>query len=180
MKDCSRLISLTRRNVIFSVLESWRCISNLQGEVLKILSAEETPQPHQKGDLGGVSNGGWSNACPDELHEDDGARYWIYLSHDYYGHGGIDETKGTQEYANHPEYEWQLLGLGSSHSHLGEVPIRRETTSIRQTYEKVPELNQFPTLSSEIGKSGFDIQVIVMFVFRRTVYQPHNVLNNWI
>ena len=82
--------------------------------MLKILSAEETTQPHQKGDLGGVSNGGWSNACPDELHEDDGEKYWIYLSHDYYGHGGIDKTKGTQEYAtyhiqNTSDKYWDLV-----------------------------------------------------------------------
>ena len=56
---------------------------------------------HTKRVMGGGSKGSQSNACPDELHEDDGAKYLIYLNYDYYGHGGTDKIEGTQEYATY-------------------------------------------------------------------------------
>ena len=31
----------------------------------------------------------------------DGAKYLIYLSYDYYGHGGIEKIEETQEYATY-------------------------------------------------------------------------------
>ena len=63
-------------------------------------SPREPLQPYQKGD-GGGSNGSQRNACPDQLHDDDGAKHLIYLSYDYYGHGGIDKIEGTQECATY-------------------------------------------------------------------------------
>ena len=84
---------------------------------------------------GGVgSKGSQSNAYPDELHEDDGAKYLVYLSHDYYGHGGINKFEGTQEYGTyHIQNMSEKLGLRLPHSLLGEMPIRRETARIRYT-----------------------------------------------
>ena len=54
-----------------------------------------------KGPWEGGSKGSQSNACPDELHEDDCAKYLIYLNYDYYGHGGTDKIEGTQEYVTY-------------------------------------------------------------------------------
>ena len=60
--------------------------------------------------------------------------YLIYLNYDYYGHGGIDKIEGTQEYATyHIQNMSDKLGLGLPHTHLGEMPIRRETARIRYT-----------------------------------------------
>ena len=101
------------RYVIFMMLDSWRCISNPQGEVLKYASPDGVIQypNHTKRVLGG----GWykdnqSNACPDELHEYDGTKHLAYLNYDDNGHGGAHIQNMSDKY-------WDLV---LPHSHLGE------------------------------------------------------------
>ena len=42
-------------------------------------------------------------------------------------------------------------------------------------YENVPDGNQFPTLSSEIGESGFDVQVYVILCLKKVFTEAHNL-----
>ena len=80
---------------------SWRINIKVGWECRWKCKSRGSPQPHQKGDGGGGPRAVKAALVLMNYVNGDGAKYLIYLSYDYYGHGGIEKIEETQEYATY-------------------------------------------------------------------------------